>query len=122
MTAEALNDLVLDGVSDVVNRNTTYFNSPQRRRLLHLALFVAIIATHIQIVHGGLINDEATEDCLELKRLRSRMRPSQAPSSRRSILSAIADRLGIKPTNAARLIQETCELKFDVVSSQASSQ
>lgn len=103
-----INNRVIGEVYRIVFENPAYFNSPQRRRLHHLALFVAVISAHVREVHGG--SGPRAAACLELDRVRARAKPSQSRFTRRSLPFAIATRVGVNSTCATRLVQEAFSL------------
>ena len=99
---------VIETVGRFVDRNISYFNCPQRRRLHHLSVFVAIVGAHVSVMHGGLTKD--ARDCLDLtsQRVRgnARSRAAEAKAARSAFMAAVADRLGINSTGCSRLAKE----------------
>lgn len=112
ITAEALAKNVLCNVYKIVAQNMVYFNTPQRRRLHHLALFVAVVASHIEVVHAANNEMSSAGVCIELDRVLAKAKPSQSRFARRSMIMAVADRLGVSSTCATRLVQDA----YDIVS------
>lgn len=119
-TPTSLNEKIICEVYRIVFTNPTYFNSPQRRRLHHLSLFSAIVAAHLSVVHGSDLtasegSDQPEEShsawaCLELDRVKARVRPSQAKFVPRAFPAAVAQRLKVNSTCATRLVQEAFNL------------
>lgn len=93
-----------------------YFNSPQRRRLHHLSLFVAMAMAHVKVFHAGAPREEI-EECLEIDRIRAKCKPSQWRFCKRAMVAALSDALQITYTCTTRLVQEA----FDMVSEPADS-
>jgi hypothetical protein len=117
--------IVKQGVRDFVARMRAHFEMPQRRRLDHVSLFVAILGAHIDIVHHCRCSEgeegekeeeeeKKIQECLEFDRIVSKLKPSQIRKdphpSRSALVLNVSELIGLKSAAATRLTVEVLEL------------
>lgn len=112
MTIEELSRSITTNVYKIIAQNMVYFNTPQRRRLHHLALFVALIASHVDVVHASTGDACNAGACIELDRVLAKVKPSHSKFARKSLILAVSDRLGVSQTCSTRLVQDAHDLVF----------
>lgn len=97
---------ILESFKEIVKVNSLYFS--EHRRRVHVDVFVIALAAHILCIHGG--GDDGVEECLDLERVRSRVRPSHSSSLPRSIIVGLCARTGSGVTSIPRLIEDAIVL------------